>query len=316
MSPRPSIYSYSAEEVFERIIAGDSLNCWFAGMLRDDLMESGDITTQSFVGAEAIVSASIGCRKSGVASGFRLLEHLEHPLLEELGGNWNVRVRDGEEISQGQSLADITADTQPLLALERTLLNFLGHLSGIATSTRQFVDAVSGTGARICDTRKTSPAPGLRLLEKYAVGCGGGAIHRLGLYDAVLIKDNHLAAMMTQANWQQRFIGNLEAVKKRHRPRFIEIEVDTLEQLEQMLSLPGEPGGLMDIILLDNMGPAELRQAVELRNCSVHSILLESSGGVSLEMVRDIAETGVDRIAVGAITHSAPWLDIGLDIEL
>jgi nicotinate-nucleotide pyrophosphorylase (carboxylating) len=215
-----------------------------------------------------------------------------------------LKSADGDAVAPGQELAVITGPASSLLIGERTALNFLQRLSGIATLTRRFVDAVQGTKALICDTRKTTPA--WRQLEKYAVRCGGGTNHRLGLYDQVLIKDNHIAlsgrsieALVSQARSQ---VG----------PQFkIEVEVDTLDQLRSVLPLP------VDFILLDNMTAPQMRQAVALRNQLRPGglPLLETSGGVTLQTVREFAETGVDRISVGALTHSAPSLDLALDIR-
>jgi nicotinate-nucleotide pyrophosphorylase (carboxylating) len=191
---------------------------------------------------------------------------------------------------------------------ERTALNFLQHLSGIATRTRQFVDAVAGLPCQILDTRKTTP--GWRLLEKYAVRCGGGTNHRLGLYDAVLIKDNHLAATsrrMSIANALR--LTRKEPLGLSVGEFAVEIEVDTLDQLHEALAAELKP----DIVLLDNMTTEQLRQAKQRRDAVAPQVLLEASGGINLTNVRDIAATGVERISVGAITHSAPALDIGLD---
>jgi nicotinate-nucleotide pyrophosphorylase (carboxylating) len=198
-------------------------------------------------------------------------------------------------------LATARGPIPSLLTAERTALNFLQHLSGIATQTRRYVDAIAGLPARILDTRKT--LPGWRLLEKYAVRCGGGHNHRTGLYDGILIKDNHLAA-----------IGKAsvrEAVRLARGGPFgqlpVEIEVDTLAQFDEALAVGP------DIVLLDNMTAEQMREAVRRRNAAAPKVLLEASGGVNLTTVRTIAETGVDRISVGALTHSAPALDIALD---
>ncbi len=203
------------------------------------------------------------------------------------------------------------------LTAERLVLNLLGRLSGIATLTRRYVEAVRGTTAGIYDTRKTTP--GWRRLEKYAVGQGGGRNHRSGLFDAVLVKDNHLAFGRQQAAGHPDRYSPAEAVLRarqmlgQHSPQqppaeiIVEIEVDTLNQLEEVLSAGP------DIVLLDNMGPADLRRAVSLRDARSPAVELEASGRVDLESVREIAETGVERISVGALTHSAVWLDVGLD---
>jgi nicotinate-nucleotide pyrophosphorylase (carboxylating) len=230
---------------------------------------------------------------------------------------WTPQVEDGALVAPGACVAKIEGPARGLLTAERTLLNFLGRLSGIATLTRKYVQAVSGTKARIYDTRKTTP--GWRRLEKYAVRAGGGCNHRTGLYDAVLIKDNHLAFAAGAASGGRLAFSPADAIRKaRHwvadripgRARsemIVEIEVDGLEQLEEVLAAGP------DLVLLDNMSPAQLRQAVALRDAHWPEIELEASGGASLETVRAIAETGVDRISVGALTHGAASLDVGLD---
>jgi nicotinate-nucleotide pyrophosphorylase (carboxylating) len=219
-------------------------------------------------------------------------------------------VEEGQAITEGQVLAEWFGPAWAIMAAERVALNFLQRLSGVATLTRQYVEAVAGTEAKLCDTRKTTP--GWRELEKYAVRIGGGTNHRRGLYDAVMVKDNHLEAMKHSSEPMALadLAGPLD-ILRRELPHdgFIEIEVDTLDQLETALHLP------CDIILLDNMPPAELRQAVARRNELAPTIQLEASGGVTLETVAEIAATGVERISVGALTHSAPAVDIALDID-
>jgi nicotinate-nucleotide pyrophosphorylase (carboxylating) len=206
----------------------------------------------------------------------------------------------------GWTIAIVEGPMRALLAMERTALNFLQRLSGIATLTAQFVAEVEGTKAVILDTRKTTP--GWRALEKYAVRCGGGTNHRIGLYDAVLIKDNHLAWLADGGDPIGRAVEAARAGAPKG-TKFIEVEVDTLEQLDRALEV--KP----DIILVDNLGPEKLAEAVRRRNERAPGILLEASGGVNLSTVRALAETGVDRISVGALTHSAPALDIGLDFD-
>ncbi|MFD1332811.1 carboxylating nicotinate-nucleotide diphosphorylase, partial [Methylopila musalis] len=207
---------------------------------------------------------------------------------------------DGDALRPGDVIARIEGPARPALSAERTALNFLGHLSGVATATAAFADRIAHTRAKICCTRKTTP--GLRVFEKYAVRCGGGANHRFGLDDAILIKDNHIAvagSIAAALDGAKAYAGHL--VK-------IEIEVDTLDQLDQVLA-----HGAADVVLLDNMGPDALREAVAR---VAGRLVTEASGNVSLETVRAIAETGVDLISVGRITHSAPTLDLGLDVAL
>lgn len=262
-----------------------------------------DLTTRSIIDAGATGNAHIIARHHGVIAGLAIIAtHFAEDVM-------SLNVSDGQGVSAGQELGSIECDIQTILRVERPFLNILAWLSGIATLTRHYVDAVSQTRAVICDTRKTTP--GLRAFEKYAVRCGGGTLHRLGLYDAALYKDNHLAGIETRelASKLSRAVRDL---RRKNPVRFIEVEVDTLEQLQQVLTI--EPG-LIDIVLLDNMTIDQLRQAVAMRQILAPRILLEASGGVNLQTVQAIANTGVDRISVGAITHSAPWLDVGLDIK-
>jgi nicotinate-nucleotide pyrophosphorylase (carboxylating) len=223
--------------------------------------------------------------------------------------DWRPLAADGQTVSEGDRLAELCGPVREMLTAERLLLNLIGRLSGIATLTRQFVQAVQGTAARIYDTRKTPP--GWRRLEKYAVRCGGGRNHRTGLFDAVLIKDNHLALMQLRPGEAVRrvreFLHAALADPDRASALMIEAEVDTLEQLDD--ALMANP----DIILLDNMPISQLREAVVRRDAVNPEIELEASGGVNLDTVRAIAETGVDRISVGALTHSAVSLDVALD---
>jgi len=209
----------------------------------------------------------------------------------------DVRAADGERVGAGATLAELEGPARAILTAERTALNFLGRLCGIATATRALVDAVAGTNARIVCTRKTTP--GLRVLEKYAVRCGGGGNHRFGLDDAVLVKDNHIA-----------IAGSIRAAVEAVRARVghmvkIEVEVETLDQLRELLALP------VDAVLLDNMSPTQLKEAVAEVN---GRLLTEASGGIDLSTVRAVAESGVDLISVGWLTHSAPALDVALEI--
>jgi nicotinate-nucleotide pyrophosphorylase (carboxylating) len=240
--------------------------------------------------------------------------------------SFELRVSDGAPVSDGEDIAILRGPVRSMLAAERLILNLLGRLSGIATLTRQYVDAIAGTKARIYDTRKTTP--GWRRLEKYAVRQGGGHNHRLGLFDAILIKDNHLAFVSEQNSADDSLASDScvrvasaagEAVRKARAfltqafpgdwrsQMIVEVEVDSLSQLES--ALLEQP----DIVLVDNMSVEQLQEAVALRNAMASSIELEASGGVSLATVRKIAETGVDRISVGALTHSAGSLNVALD---
>ncbi len=212
--------------------------------------------------------------------------------------SFDAQLSDGDALCPGTVIARVEGPAPLILSSERVALNFLGHMSGIATATSTMVDAVAGTGAKICCTRKTTP--GLRAFEKYAVRAGGGANHRFGLYDAVLIKDNHIAiAGGIKPALEVVFSAGIHMAK-------VEIEVDTLDQLAEVLEYP------VDVILLDNMDAATLKSAVKMNNGHA---LLEASGGITLETVRQVAETGVDLISVGWLTHSAPCLDVGLDFD-
>lgn len=273
----------------------------------EDLGAAGDITTDSIIPEDAIVSATLGARRPGVVAGLAAI-----PLLLDVFGCTaaaTIRRPDGSRCQAGDVLARLEGPLRGILAIERTLLNLIGRLSGVATITDAHVQQVRGTGAVVCDTRKTTP--GLRGVEKYAVRCGGGTLHRIGLYDAALYKDNHLAHVPT-VGLTQAINRAVRAVRASASPRFVEVEVDSLAQLEAVLACEE---GLVDVILLDNMPLQMLREAVEKRNQSGRRVLLEASGGVSLGAIRAIAESGVERVSVGAITHSAPALDVGLDIE-
>ena len=215
-------------------------------------------------------------------------------------------VADGSGLQPGTRLAEVSGPMRSVLSGERTALNFLQHLSGVASLTRRYADAVAGLACRVLDTRKT--LPGWRLLEKYAVRQGGGHNHRLGLYDGVLIKDNHLAALGMGKKEIHRAV---EAARAAHPPGVpVEVEVDSLDELDEALRL--RP----DVVLLDNMAPGLLREAVRRRDAAAPGVLLEASGGVTLATVRAVAEAGVDRVSVGALTHSAPALDIALDYSV
>lgn len=262
--------------------------------LAEDLGRAGDITTDNTIPADKRARAAIVAREAGIVCGLVTAEPA-FTLLDETV-RLDVRAPDGSHVNKGDIIAEVEGPARALLTGERTALNFLGRLSGIAFATHAMVERVRGTRARIVDTRKTTP--GLRTLEKYAVRCGGGFNHRFGLDDAILIKDNHIAAA-----------GGIERAVTALRGRIghmvkIEVEVDSLAQLETALSLRA------DTILLDNMKPDMLRRAVEI---SQGRAVLEASGGVTLETVRAIAETGVDYISAGAITHSVRNMDVALD---
>lgn len=267
-----------------------------ADALAEDLGLSGDITTDATIPADARSTAVIAARKPGVVSGLDLAEAAFRAL--DPGCTFERFIADGQGVAQGKAVARVAGRSRALLSAERVALNFMCHMSGVATLTRRYVDAVAGTRAKIVDTRKTNP--GLRAFEKYAVRCGGGHNHRVGLFDAILIKDNHIVA----AGGIAKAIAAARAYAG-HMVK-IEVEVDSLDQLREALQHP------IDAVLLDNMTPETLKKAVALVDGRA---LTEASGGVSLETVRAISEAGVDLISVGALTHSAPVLDLGLDFE-
>lgn len=267
--------------------------------LAEDLGRAGDMTAMACIPEDARMKAAFAARKPGVLAGIDCVRLAV--LAMDPKASVDLRLRDGDAFEAGAVLAVVEADARAFLSAERTALNLVGRLSGVATLTRTHVQTVAGTKARIADTRKTTP--GLRALEKHAVACGGGINHRFGLDDAILIKDNHVAVCG----------GVAEAVRraKVFAPHLmkVEVEVDGLDQLDAVLALIDE-GAAPDVIMLDNFSLDDLRAAVAR---VAGRIVLEASGGVDLTTVRGIAETGVDVISVGALTHSAPVLDIGLD---
>jgi nicotinate-nucleotide pyrophosphorylase (carboxylating) len=269
--------------------------------LEEDLGANGDITSQAVLPANLQGHAAFYARVDGILAGMPAAALVFEAVDPEL--RVEVQIQEGCAVHPGQRLGVVTGSLRSILAGERTALNFLQRLSGIATRTRAYVEAVAAYSARILDTRKT--LPGWRILEKYAVRCGGGHNHRMGLYDAVLIKDNHLAALGNDPAVIERAIHAARARVGHSVP--LTVEVDRLDQLDR--ALPCAP----DIVLLDNMTPAEMTEAVRRRNATAPGILLEASGGVNLATVRAIAATGVDRISVGDLTHSAPALDVALD---
>lgn len=283
-------------DVFAHRLAASLVRDAVAVALAEDLGLAGDVTTEATVPAAARAVGVIAARKPGIVAGIAVAEAAFRAV--DPAAIVEIHVDDGEIVAAGQAVCRVSGSARALLQAERVALNYLGHMSGIATLTRAYVDAIAGTRATITDTRKTTP--GLRAFEKFAVRCGGGRNHRFGLFDAVLIKDNHIVAA-----------GGVEAAVQAARARTghmikIEIEVDTLEQLAIVLRLP------IDAVLLDNMSVDTLARAVAMVE---GRLLTEASGGVTLDTVRAIAETGVDLISVGALTHSAPVLDLGLDFQ-
>ncbi len=268
----------------------------------------GDITSNCCIPPERKGVAFMVARGGGTVAGTAAI-----PMLMDLfapGCEYEVRSPDGSRVGAGAIIASLRGPLDELLGLERTLLNLVGRLSGIATRTALHVATLpQGCRAAVYDTRKTTP--GLRVLEKYAVRCGGGRCHRMGLHDAVLIKDNHLAGVglgelalfVVQAANKARRLG---------RPAFIEVEVDTLDQFQTLLTIPR---GIVDIVLLDNMPPEMLRKACALRDAANPALELEASGGITLDTLPEIASTGIDRVSIGGLTHSAVSLDVALDVE-
>ena len=259
-----------------------------------------DITTSAIIPNGKHIHAEIEANEDGVLCGIEIAERVFRRVDENL--RFLPVAKDGEAMEKGREIAYIDGSAASILIAERTALNFLGHLSGIATRTRRYVEKIKGTNAKIYDTRKTTP--NMRLLEKYAVRMGGGMNHRIGLYDQVLVKDNHLRILKDRA-----IPDILSDVKKTiQKKTLVGVEVRNLKELAE--ALKGKP----DYILLDNMEIKTVREAVEMRQKAASKILFEVSGGVNLESVRAYAETGVERISIGALTHSAPSLDISLDI--
>ena len=261
----------------------------------------GDITTLATVAPNTTAKAVMIAREPLVAAGLPIAEAVFVGLSVAI--QVSRTAKEGEPVAAGQSLLRVSGPAQAILTGERVALNFVQRLCGVATLTRQYVDAVKGTHAQILDTRKTTP--GLRRLEKYAVTCGGGHSHRAGLFDRVLIKDNHLAAL--QHDKPNPIAAAIRRVREKYPQHKIEVEADTLEQVEQALAAGA------DIILLDNMNLVQLRVAVQQAKGRAKT---EASGGVNLASVRQIAETGVDWISVGALTHSARAADVALDFEM
>ncbi len=296
-------------QLFLDLVDHDAVRALLVLARQEDLGKVGDLTSQATLSENAVGRAEVMVRSDGVVAGLELV-----PMLLEIFGashvRFEARTQDGLRCHRGESLATLEGSLREILGIERTLLNSLSRMCGVATVTRRFVEAVAKTRASICDTRKT--IPGWRRLDKYAVRCGGGTMHRIGLFDAVLIKDNHLAGISLEQ--LPEFVRSAAARARSGQtpPQFIEVEVDSLEQLDRLLSLPE---GTIDFILLDNMPLAMLADSVRQRNNGRSTVKLEASGGVSLANVADIAATGVERISVGALTHSVPALDLALDLS-
>ena len=277
--------------------------------LQEDLDTAGDLTCAAVIPPGLQGQAVFVARTEGVAAGLpvaRLVYAARRIPGEEV--TFEPLLEDGTRLQPGTPLARVRGGMATILSTERVILNFLQRLGGIASLTHRYVDVVADLPCRILDTRKTTP--GWRLLEKYAVRCGGGHNHRMGLYDGVMLKDNHLAALARSGQGKGTITEAVRAVRTKYCTTVpLEVEVDTLEQLDEALACGP------DVVLLDNMTPETLREAVRRRKSIAPGVLLEASGGINLATLRGIAETGVDRISVGALTHSAPALDIGLDYQ-
>lgn len=280
----------------------------------EDMGDRGDVTSLVAVSPHTSAQARIASRSPGVVAGLEVVPEI----LRVFGVSvaFLPELSDGDRLQSGAILGGLSGNLRDILTIERTILNFLGRLSGVASRTAEFVSAIGGgTPAALYDTRKTTP--GLRALEKYAVRCGGGRCHRVGLFDAVLIKDNHIAAV-SDGDLGAHAAASARAARARFpgQLRFVEIEVDRIEQLGSILAAQrtAPPSDRVDLVLLDNMPPSELVRCVALRDRTAPEVKLEASGGVSLRTVGEVGRSGVDRVSTGSLTHSAVWLDVGLDI--
>lgn len=293
-----------SESTRRDLIAGGLDPDAVAGLVRaavaEDLMGGIDVTSTATIDAEQRSTATFGARERGVVAGLPVVAAVVESVCGDSASQFRRLIADGAIVDAGTKLAEVTAPTRLLLTAERTALNLLCHLSGVATSTRRWADALAGTDAVVRDTRKTTP--GLRALEKYAVRCGGGANHRMGLSDMALVKDNHVVAAGGIAAAFDRVRSLQDSIP-------VEIEVDSLDGLREAIAAGA------DEVLIDNFTPEQMREAVAVRNELDATIRLEASGGLTLDSAREVAATGVDYIAVGELTHSARVLDIGLDLH-
>ena len=293
-----------SEATRRALIAGDLDPDSVAGIVRsavtEDLMGGVDVTSTATIPAGHRSTATFGARSAGVIAGLPVVAAVIETVCGKEASEFRSIVADGTTVDPGTKIAEVTAPTRLLLTAERTALNLLCHLSGVATSTRRWADALEGTAAVVRDTRKTTP--GLRALEKYAVRCGGGRNHRMGLSDMALVKDNHVVAAGGVAEAFRR-VRELAATIP------VEIEVDSLDGLREAIAAGA------DEVLVDNFTPDEMREAVAVRDEMNPAVRLEASGGLTLDSARTVAQTGVDYIAVGELTHSARVLDIGLDLQ-
>lgn len=312
MTPSPDLNALPLPQLYSALSSSGTIDALLRIARDEDLGDAGDITTTACfdeASRNQPVQAGIIARRDCIAAGLATLDDLNRVFGS--GVDIEAHIEDGHPVRSGACMAHLTGPRQTILTMERTALNLIGRLSGIATLTRKFVDRVRaeapGSATRILDTRKTTP--GLRLLEKYAVRCGGGWSHRIGLHDAILIKDNHIAGIPPQQFGE--FVRQAAARARGARmPNFVEVEVDNLDQLKALLALEK---GVVDIILLDNMDPATVEKAVRMRDASSSRPLLEASGGITIENIGEMARTGIDRISIGALTHQATSIDCALD---
>ena len=307
---------------FSKQSAADALKLIELSLIEDtgaaDLKKGVDCTTDAIVPHDSTATAAFVSRDHGIVSGIEVAKLVVESFAPRV--ELKQLKRDGDAVAPKETIATLSGPAHDILTVERTCLNFMCRLSGISSLSRQYVDRVSGTDAKVLDTRKTTP--GWRRLEKYAVACGGGTNHRMGLYDAVMLKDNHLAFFRSQVpneadvipkalGQARQWITDRASSLPNGDATILQLEVDTIEQFEISIAASNEV--TPDIVLLDNMSLEQLSQAVAIRDAKSPEVLLEASGGVNLETIAAIAETGVDRVSVGALTHSAINFDIGLD---
>ncbi|WP_040494181.1 carboxylating nicotinate-nucleotide diphosphorylase [Ilumatobacter nonamiensis] len=288
------------EQLIDGGLDPDAVASLVRSAIAEDLMGGVDVTSTATIPADQRSVATFGARESGVVAGLPIVAAVVETVCGDEASNVELLVADGSRVDAGTAVARVTAPTRLLLTAERTALNLLCHLSGVASLTRRWADALDGTRATVRDTRKTTP--GLRALEKYAVRCGGGANHRMGLSDMALVKDNHVAAAGGITAAYER-VRSLEATIP------VEIEVDSLDGLREAIAAGA------DEVLIDNFTPDQMREAVTIRDETDPAVRLEASGGLTFATARAVAETGVDLIAVGELTHSARVLDLGLDFQ-
>lgn len=303
----PDLASLAPAALLEALLPPGELAAQVQRALAEDLGAAGDVTGTAMIPADRSARAAVRVRRDGVVCGAAVAAEVLRQAAP--GTAVSFHAADGERLDAGATFLSVEGPLRGILAAERTLLNFVGRLSGIATLTARHAERTRGTKAAICDTRKTTP--GMRMLEKWAVRCGGGTNHRIGLFDAMLVKDNHVAGLEPRAMAEAVARAAAEA-RSRHALRFVEVECDTMDQVRAILALPK---GTVDMVLLDNMRPDGIRAAVAARDAAAPGVLLEASGGIGLDDVAAYAATGVDRISIGALTHSAPCLDVGLDID-